>query len=291
MSDNSNRPSVAVMGLGQLGTRLAEAFLGAGYPTTVWNRTPVKADALVAHGAVRAGGVADAVDAGSPLVVCLPDYDTVRELLEPVAARLRGRVVVNLTSGTPEQARWMAEWIGGHGGEYLDGAAMSGTRLVGDPEALFLFGGASEVFTAHRPVLRSLGNAVHVGADPALVSVYDTGLFGLAWGTLAGFYHAVALAGAADVDPEVLAAVAAEHMPFVTSLMIDHARQIASGTYPDDDGTVDVHAAAIEHLIHASTSHGLRADVPELVGLLLERAVADGHGTHGIASVAQTLRA
>ncbi|MEU2032253.1 hypothetical protein [Nocardia amamiensis] len=41
----------------------------------------------------------------------------------------------------------------------------------------------------------------------------------------------------------------------------------------------------------ASTSHGLRADVPQLVGLLLERAVADGHGTHGIASVAQTLRA
>ncbi|MFI0934736.1 hypothetical protein ACH4RG_23825 [Streptomyces sp. NPDC021019] len=41
----------------------------------------------------------------------------------------------------------------------------------------------------------------------------------------------------AGVDPAAVAAVATGHMPFVTSLMSDHARQIENGNFPDDDGT------------------------------------------------------
>jgi 3-hydroxyisobutyrate dehydrogenase-like beta-hydroxyacid dehydrogenase len=46
--------AVTVLGLGEMGSALAGAFLGGGLPTTVWNRSPGKADALVAKGAVGA---------------------------------------------------------------------------------------------------------------------------------------------------------------------------------------------------------------------------------------------
>lgn len=288
-STHETGTAVAVIGLGQMGARLAEAFLAAGYATTVWNRTPAKADALVAKGAVRAGTVAEAVGAAPLVVVCLPDYGTVRGLLEPLAGSLRGRAVVNLTSGTPEEARTMADWVTGLGADYLDGAAMSGTRLVGDPSALFVFSGSEGAFGTYRPVLAALGNSVNLGAGPGLAAVYDTALFGVAWGALAGFYHAVALAGADGVDPTAFAAVATGHMPFVASLMTDHARQISDGRYPDDDGTVAVHAAAMAHLIDTSRELGVRTDVPELAAALLTRADAAGHGADGIASVAKTL--
>ncbi|MFD3665929.1 NAD(P)-dependent oxidoreductase [Streptomyces sp. NPDC058659] len=281
--------AVSVIGLGQMGTRLAQAFLAAGHATTVWNRTAAKADALVPQGAVRAATLEEAVSASPLVVVCLPDYATVSGLLGPVAKRLRGRALVNLTSGTPEEAVTTADWAAGHGADYLDGAAMSGTRLVGRPEALFVLSGSPEAFATHRTVLASLGNSVHLGADPALAPVYDTALFGLAWGALAGFYHAVALVGATGVDPAAFAAVATEHMPFVTSLMADHARQIQDGRFPDDDGTVEVHAAAMEHLLHTSRTHGIGSDVPELIGNLLGRAAAAGHGSSGIASVIDTI--
>jgi 3-hydroxyisobutyrate dehydrogenase-like beta-hydroxyacid dehydrogenase len=42
---------VTVIGLGLMGRALATAFLRAGHPTTVWNRTPAKAEQLVAQGA------------------------------------------------------------------------------------------------------------------------------------------------------------------------------------------------------------------------------------------------
>ncbi|MEU7281208.1 NAD(P)-binding domain-containing protein [Streptomyces sp. NPDC045431] len=287
--------AVAVIGLGQMGTRLAQAFLAAGYRTTVWNRTAAKADALVVQGAVRAASAAEAIEAADLVVVCLPDYGTVGDVLRPASAAgaaggLRGKVLVNLTSGTPEEAREMAGLASGLGAAYLDGAAMSGTRLVGRPEALFVLSGSADAFAAHREVLGALGDSVHLGADPALAAVYDTALFGLAWGALAGFHHAVALAGAAGVEPTEFAAVAAGHMPFVTSLMTEHARQLADGRFPDDDGTVDVHAAAMEHLVLASRAEGVGAELPELVKSLLERASADGYGAAGIASVARVLR-
>ncbi|MFE3016981.1 NAD(P)-dependent oxidoreductase [Streptomyces sp. NPDC059256] len=288
-NENHERSTVSVIGLGQLGTRLAQAFLSAGHTTTVWNRTAAKADALVEQGAARADSVAAALAASELVVVCLPDYATVQDLLGPVVDGLRGRVLVNLTSGTPEDATRAADWAAAHGAGYLDGAAMSGTRLVGRPEALFVFSGSPEAFATHRQVLASLGNAVYLGSNPMLAPVYDTALFGLVWGALAGFYHSVALVGAADVDPTAFAAVAKGHMPFVTSLMVDHARQIEDGGFPDDDGTVEVHRAAMEHLLHTSRTQGIGTDVPELFQTLLNRAAAGGHGQSGIASVVATI--
>jgi 3-hydroxyacyl-CoA dehydrogenase len=54
---------VTVIGLGSMGTAVAEAFIGAGHPTTVWNRTPYKAAPLTAKGAIHAEAIEDAVAA------------------------------------------------------------------------------------------------------------------------------------------------------------------------------------------------------------------------------------
>ncbi|MFE3443083.1 NAD(P)-dependent oxidoreductase [Nocardia sp. NPDC059180] len=289
MSGNDKPADVTAIGLGQLGTRLAEAFLADDQRTIVWNRTAAAADPLVARGAIRTGSLATAIESAQVIVICLPDYATVSEVLEPHMERLRGRILVNLTSGTPQEARHMADRLGEAGAGYLDGAAMSGTARVGQRKALFVFSGSTEVFDGHRETLASLGNCVHLGTDPGLAAVYDTALFGLAWGALAGFYHAAALAGEAGVEPDAFAKVATGHLPFVAELMTEHAEQLAAHRYPNDDGTVEVHAAAMDHLIATSAAHNLHTDLPETFRAMLARAVEAGHGTHGIASVAAAM--
>ncbi|HWN31608.1 MAG TPA: NAD(P)-binding domain-containing protein, partial [Pseudonocardia sp.] len=62
------RPAVTVLGLGEMGTAVAAAFLAGGHPTTVWNRSPARATALLRLGARRAATAREAV-AASPLVV------------------------------------------------------------------------------------------------------------------------------------------------------------------------------------------------------------------------------
>ncbi|MFC8825876.1 hypothetical protein ACFT9I_11020 [Streptomyces sp. NPDC057137] len=59
----------------------------------------------MARGAVRAATAEEAVLAGPLTLLCLLDYDVTDTLLRPVAGALRGRTLVNLTNGTPAQAR------------------------------------------------------------------------------------------------------------------------------------------------------------------------------------------
>jgi 3-hydroxyisobutyrate dehydrogenase-like beta-hydroxyacid dehydrogenase len=281
---------VSVLGLGQLGSAVAAAFLAHGHPTTVWNRSAGRASDLAADGARVAADTVTAVESSPLVVVVVTDYAAAREVLRSAADSLAGRLVVNLASGTPALAQEMADWIGSLGADYLDAAAMSGTRLVGDRKALFLLSGSPQAFGVHQHTLEALGNAVHLGEDAGLASLFDTALFGLAWSALAGFYHAVALIGSAGVPANEVAAVATDHLPFLARLMTEHAEQISTGEYPNHDGTMDVHAAALGHVVETSRQHGVAPDVPEFLKGLLDRAVGLGYGHSGIAGVIEVIK-
>ena len=64
---------VAVLGAGPMGAALARALLRSGFPTTVWNRTPGRVDALHGEGARAAGDAGAAAGAGEVVLVCVRD--------------------------------------------------------------------------------------------------------------------------------------------------------------------------------------------------------------------------
>ncbi|GGT31481.1 NAD(P)-dependent oxidoreductase [Streptomyces purpureus] len=284
------REKVTVIGLGQMGSALAAAFLDAGHPTTVWNRTPGKADALVERGAVRAETVAVAVAASELVVVCVLDYPAVRDLLAPVVAALPGRAVVNLTTGSPEQAREEAAWAAGHGFAYLDGAVMTTPPGIGDSANMILYSGAPEVLAAHRDALAVLGDPVDLGADAGLASLYDAGLLGLMWSVFGGWLHATALVGADGVSAKEFTEVANRWLRTVSWFMTGYADQIDTGVYPGDDATIDVQVAAIGHLLHAGEDRGIDPRLPRLHLELMKGAVAAGHGGDSYARLIETFR-
>ncbi|WP_433655239.1 NAD(P)-dependent oxidoreductase [Nocardia sp. CA-128927] len=141
MAETTNTP-VTVLGLGAMGHALAATLLKGGHPTTVWNRTPGKAADLVATGATATTSVAEAVQAGGPIIVVLFDHASVHTTLDPVVAELSGRQVINLTSTAPEEARELATWAAGHGIDYLDGGIMAVPSMIGQPGASILYSGS-----------------------------------------------------------------------------------------------------------------------------------------------------
>ncbi|KNB51946.1 NAD(P)-dependent oxidoreductase [Streptomyces caatingaensis] len=283
--------NVTVLGLGAMGTALAGAFLSAGHRTTVWNRTAGRADALVAKGAAEAAGPAEGLAASELVVVCLATYGTVREVLDPVADGLAGRTLVNLTSGTPEEARETAAWAAAHGAAYLDGGIMTTPPGIGDPGFMLLYSGERAVFDAHREVLAALGDPVHLGADAGLASLYDTALLGLMWAALTGWLHGAALAGAdGGTTATAFTEVAGRWMKAVGVFMNTYAPQVDAGRYPGDDATLDVHAAAVEHLVHASEARGIASGLPEVFRELTRRGVEAGHGRDSWARLVEFVR-
>jgi 3-hydroxyisobutyrate dehydrogenase-like beta-hydroxyacid dehydrogenase len=277
---------VTVIGLGLMGRALATAFLRDGYPTTVWNRTAAKAEELVAQGATLAESVGAAVAISQLVVVCVSDYDAVRELLDQEA--LDDRVLVNLTSGTSAQAREMAAQ---QGATYLDGAIMAVPSAIGTADAVILHSGSRSAFDQHEQTLRTLGaGTTYLGEDAGLSSLHDVAVLGLMWSILNGFLQGAALLGAAGVDATAFAPLAIRSTATVADWLSGYAQQIDDGTYPPDDATIDTHLAAMTHLVHESESVGVNADLPRLIKALTDRALADGHGAHSYAAMIEQFR-
>ncbi|GAA4041246.1 NAD(P)-dependent oxidoreductase [Streptomyces shaanxiensis] len=284
--------AVTVIGLGMMGTALADAFLGQGHPTTVWNRSPHKAEQLTARGATGAATVGEAVSDAALVIVCLSNDEAVHQVLEPETENLKGRVLVNLTSSTPEEARNTAAWAAQHGIEYLDGAIMAIPPLVGQPQALIFYGGSSRAYADHEQTLRVLGGATtFLGEDTGLPSLYDVALLGILWSTVAGNIHALALVGSEGVTAEAFLPYATgwlNHVavPFLPRL----AEEVDHKQYATEISTLNVNKEAIAHLVSASHSQGVSPELLLPVQALIERRVARGHGSDSLSSLIEELR-
>jgi 3-hydroxyisobutyrate dehydrogenase-like beta-hydroxyacid dehydrogenase len=100
---------IAFLGLGAMGTPMARRVLDAGYPLTVWNRSPHRAAALVAKGAEAAETPADAVRDADVVITMLADPAAVREVVAALAPALRpGQTLIESSTIGPDALREVA---------------------------------------------------------------------------------------------------------------------------------------------------------------------------------------
>ncbi|MFD7158237.1 NAD(P)-dependent oxidoreductase [Kribbella sp. NPDC059898] len=280
---------VTVLGLGAMGTALARAFLAAGHPTTVWNRTPGRSPELDALGATRAATAADAAAASPLVVVCLLVDATVRTALDGLD--LTGRTVVNLTNSTPEQSRATAERLASAGASYLDGGIMAVPPMIGTPGAFIFYSGPQDVFEQHRPALEVLARPAYVGTDPGLAALYDIALLSGMYGLFGGAQHALALITsanipAADFTQQFL-------LPWLTAMLTsipNMARQLDNGPVDTADSNLAMQSAAYENLVTTAQKQGVDPSLLTPMGELLRRAVAAGHEDEGLSALVGLLR-
>ena len=104
------RLAVGLIGLGNMGTAFAERLLDAGYPLVVSNRTPGKAQALAARGAVLAASPAQLVEQVDVILTSLADDDAFDAVAtEVIAAARPGSVLVDLSTVSPAASARVAE--------------------------------------------------------------------------------------------------------------------------------------------------------------------------------------
>ncbi|NUT96799.1 MAG: NAD(P)-dependent oxidoreductase [Saccharothrix sp.] len=273
--NNTDAP-VTVIGLGLMGRALASAFLAAGHPTTVWNRTPAKAESLVTEGATLAPTVGDAVRASPLTVVCLTDYSAVHVALNGVD--LEGTTLLNLTSGSSVQARDTAVWAERRGARYLDGAIMAIPSVIGTADAVILHSGPEVDFLAHQATLAALGTATHLGEDHGLASLYDVAGLAMMWSVLNAWLQGTALLRTAGVDAATYAPFARQIAAGVADWLPGYAVQVDRGEYPAEVAALETDARAMAHLVEESEELGVNAELPKLIKAFADRAIAAGRG-------------
>jgi len=162
-------PSIAFAGVGLMGLRLCRRLLAAGYPLTVWNRTPDKCQPLLAAGARRVETPAELCGAADIVLLCLADTHVVREVVFGpggiVEGARRGQLLVDHSSLEPAATRQMAADLAGRSGmRWVDAPVSGGTAGAEAGTLAIMAGGAAEDIDRVRPVLAHLGQRLtHMG--------------------------------------------------------------------------------------------------------------------------------
>ena len=281
--------SVTVLGLGPMGQALSGALLDANHRTTVWNRTESKADAVRARGAVWAATPAEAVTAGDVTLINVVDHDVVDDLLAQAGDAVNGRVIVGLSSDTPDRARHTAKRVADLGGRYLDGAIMTPTPTIGTPSGSILLAGPEQIFAECREVLDALGTPTWLGEDYGRAAAFDMSLLDVFWTSAGGFLHALTVARGNGIAPGEFLPHALGIVEILGPIFDELAERIADDRHGDSSAPVSSVAASLRHLIGTSHDAGVDAGVLEVFRRYVDAAVADGHGADEVSRVASAM--
>ncbi|MFF2074962.1 NAD(P)-dependent oxidoreductase [Kitasatospora sp. NPDC058162] len=289
--ETSFKAPVVLLGLGAMGTALARAWLAAGHPLTVWNRTAARAEPLAAEGAAVAATVAEAVAAGRLVVVCLLDDDSVEQALDGV--ELAGKDLVNLVTSTPGRARARAAWAEARGARYLDGGIMAVPPMIGAPAAgaYVFYSGSGELFEEYREVLAVPAGARYVGADAGYAALHDVALLSGMYGMFAGIAHAFALVRGEAVRPGDLAPLLGSWLTAMAGSVERTAEQLESGDYMG--GVVSnlaMQVAGKETLLRTAEEQGVSVELLTPYFRLMEHRLALGSGAEDLTGVVDLLR-
>jgi 3-hydroxyisobutyrate dehydrogenase-like beta-hydroxyacid dehydrogenase len=246
--------------------------------------------------ATKYGGKKAVVTGGTHGMGLASDYVTGDALMRPdnIASALRGKLLVQLTSGSPRQARETAAWAQQHGIQYLDGAIMATPNLIGEPDCTILYSGPSDLFENYKPVLLALGgNAVHVGSDVGHASALDSALLAVMWGALFGMLQGVAICEAEELRLDAYISYLKPILPQVDGWVIDTVKRIEDRRFAGDEetlATVDSHYGALQHLLELCKERGIKRVVPEAFDELFQAVINAGHGQDDFAVLNKLMR-
>ncbi len=197
---------IGFIGTGLMGSGMAATLAREGYGVTAYNRTRSRAEALAPHGIAVASTPAAAASAADVVVSMLPHAGTLSELLEDgLAAALRpGTYLIDCSTASPAESQALATRLGAAGVMMLDAPVFGSKDSAEVGELTFVVGGAPDAFEACRPLFDAMGRRTfYVGANG--YGCYAKLGFNLVIaGTQQAFAEALALTGAAGVDPRLM---------------------------------------------------------------------------------------
>ncbi|MGH3717553.1 MAG: NAD(P)-binding domain-containing protein [Pseudonocardiaceae bacterium] len=191
---------ISVLGTGVMGAALVRALAETGQTVVVWNRSAERARALIGERVRAVDGVDEAVAASPLVVVNLLNYEVSRRVLATAGENLAGRIVVQTSSGTPEDASSFDSWFSERGAVLVEAAILAYPKSIGSDESIVLYSGPEGAFVVTDPLRHAWGGRqVWVGAEISLANGYDCSALTFYCGAISGFLEGTAIALATGV--------------------------------------------------------------------------------------------
>ncbi|WP_329144937.1 2-hydroxy-3-oxopropionate reductase [Streptomyces sp. NBC_01456] len=163
-SPRPTRPAIAWIGLGIMGSPMAENLLKAGYPVTGYTLEPDKLERLAAAGGAAAGSIAGAVAEADVIITMVPASPQVEAIAygpDGILENARpGALLIDMSSITPQTSVDLAEAAGDKGIRVLDAPVSGGEAGAVEAVLSIMVGGDRADFDAARPLLEALGKTI-----------------------------------------------------------------------------------------------------------------------------------
>jgi 3-hydroxyisobutyrate dehydrogenase len=272
-----------------MGAGMAANWLKKGFPLTIWNRTPARAEPLVAQGATMAATPREAAQGADVIVAMVADNDASRAVwLGPTGAlesAKPGAILIESSTLTPDWVRGLAGKAEERGCRFLD-APVGGSRSAAAAGQLtFFVGGDAETVEAARPALEAVALSVnHVGATGA----------GATWKLInnmliaiqaAGLAEALAFARKSGFAPEQISALigaGAAASPIVRGKL----PRMIEGEFDETDFALYLMHKDTRYAVALAEQLGAPHDVIAAAEAAFARAEAKGLGAKDFAAVA-----
>jgi 3-hydroxyisobutyrate dehydrogenase len=275
-----------------MGSGMAGRLLDAGYPLTVWNRTPDKTQALADRGAKVAQSPRQAVAGATVVISMLADVPVCRDVWLG-----RGEAILGAAPGTVlvESSTITVEWI-----EELDRAAKErGCELVDAPvtgskpqaaagQLLFLAGGSTPALDSITPILKAMGrDVVHVGpvGSGARLKLINNFLSG---SQVAALAEALSLIERSGLDAQKALGVLTEGAPGSPLVKLLSGRMVARQYEPNF--VLRLMAKDLRYAVSEADHQGLDLDMGRAALRVFEHAISAGQGEDDMSAVVEQFR-
>jgi 3-hydroxyisobutyrate dehydrogenase-like beta-hydroxyacid dehydrogenase len=141
MGAKSTMRRLGVIGLGLLGSAIAERLVAAGYQVGGFDLRDDALERAERCGVRRTASAAEAAAGSDGVLLCLPDSRSVAEVTEEIGARGRGTFFIDATTGHPDDAVQVGRRLAAHGARYAEANIAGSSALVRGGEAVVLLGG------------------------------------------------------------------------------------------------------------------------------------------------------
>lgn len=263
MNQSVPLPTLAFLGIGLMGKPMATRLLQAGYPLTAWNRTRVKADALVALGAQVAATPSEAVCHADIVITMLESGAIVREVIDLSLPGLRrGSLLIDMSSTRQSEAQELHEKLAAHGIAFLDAPVSGGVAGAEAGSLAIMAGGRANDFARAGPVLKIMGRPTLVGpAGCGQIAKLCNQL--IVGGTLNIVAEALLLAQAGGADPAAVRSAIRGGFAESRILEVHGQRMLERNFIPG--GQVKSQTKDLENVLLAATAAGVHLPLTELV--------------------------
>ena len=283
---------IGFVGLGTMGAAMAGHLARAGYPLTVWNRSPGRSAPLVEGGATAATTVAELAAASDVVVICVSDTPDVEAVLfgpAGVAGGARpGTLVIDCSTIAPGATRGFAARLAEYGVAMVDAPVSGGSEGAQKATLTIFVGGAPADFERAEPILARIGKTItHVGpigAGQAVKAVNQVILAGAYLGVAEGIV--LAMKAGLDVEQVVAALGGGAAQSWV---LANRSGRMLANEYPLGF-KVALHLKDLRIGLGLADELGVDLPVSRLCAEIEDGVVAAGHGEDDVSAVARDIR-